>query len=256
MSFFRNVHVGHIKRTTHRVRASMPRYLEEYKRGRTILELARAANFSPHLFARQLAEHVTAGASLPKKMLGDAMRDPLGVLGPAGVVSESYRDAELVRFEERRTDPAASHVTRLAFEVKEAQDSDPLHGPEKEMKSHLVGVEFEVVLEHQLRLIGESAVGSAREMKMSLTARLLACLFGSSGIPFETEADLRDRGTARTPDVLLSCPLGIQVSKKDGSGVAWKMIGWIDSKVEYGRQIGMARHFVLRISHVSPLPRP
>ena len=30
-------------------------------------------------------------------------------------------------------------------------------------------------------------------------------------IPFETEAELRIRGTAKTPDVLLSCPVGIRV---------------------------------------------
>ena len=33
-------------------------------------------------------------------------------------------------------------------------------------------------------------------------------------IPFETEAELRVRGTARTPDVLLSIPLGIRVRRK------------------------------------------
>ena len=31
-------------------------------------------------------------------------------------------------------------------------------------------------------------------------------------IPFETEAELRIRGTAKTPDVLLSCPMGIRVN--------------------------------------------
>ena len=34
------------------------------------------------------------------------------------------------------------------------------------------------------------------------------------GIPFETEEQLRQRGTAKTPDVLLSCPVGIKVRKK------------------------------------------
>jgi hypothetical protein len=33
-------------------------------------------------------------------------------------------------------------------------------------------------------------------------------------IPFETEAELRVRGTARTPDVLLSIPLGIRVRRR------------------------------------------
>jgi len=50
-------------------------------------------------------------------------------------------------------------------------------------------------------------------------------------IPFVNEEQLRDRGTSRTPDVLLSTPLGIEVPKKDGSGTEWKIICWIDSKV-------------------------
>ena len=33
-------------------------------------------------------------------------------------------------------------------------------------------------------------------------------------IPFETEAELRIRGTAKTPDVLLSCPVGIRVRRR------------------------------------------
>ena len=48
-------------------------------------------------------------------------------------------------------------------------------------------------------------------------------------IPFETEAELRIRGTAKTPDVLLSCPVGIRVHKGDDED--WKIICWIDSKV-------------------------
>jgi hypothetical protein len=51
------------------------------------------------------------------------------------------------------------------------------------------------------------------------------------GISFETEVQLRERGTSRTPDVLLSCPLGVEMARKDGLGSEWKVICWIDSKV-------------------------
>ena len=37
----------------------------------------------------------------------------------------------------------------------------------------------------------------------------------NSDIPFETEAELRVRGTAKTPDILLSCPVGIRVRKRN-----------------------------------------
>lgn len=85
---------------------------------------------------------------------------------------------------------------------------DPLYGPMHDKERHIVGIEYEVVLEHELRLLG---------------------------IPFETETDLRGRGTARTPDILLSCPMGVLVPKVDGSGQSeWKMICWIDSKAMFG----------------------
>ena len=71
----------------------------------------------------------------------------------------------------------------------------------------------------------------------------------SLGIPFETEANLRARGTSRTPDVLLSTPVAIPVrttatqqpynSKSNNSdsnevSFKWKIINWIDSKALFG----------------------
>jgi hypothetical protein len=51
------------------------------------------------------------------------------------------------------------------------------------------------------------------------------------GASFETESQLRDRGTSRTPDILLTIPLGIEVPKKEGQGTEWRIVCWIDSKV-------------------------
>ena len=89
-------------------------------------------------------------------------------------------------------------------------------------------------------------------------------------IPFETEAQLRVRGTARTPDILLSCPVGLRIRRREarnsneGNGIRgrndtyldydirttqkkieqinfydddeyeWKVICWIDSKALFG----------------------
>lgn len=51
-------------------------------------------------------------------------------------------------------------------------------------------------------------------------------------IPFESEAQLRDRGTSKTPDVLLQFPIGIEVDDEERvESTNWKMICWIDSKV-------------------------
>jgi len=57
-------------------------------------------------------------------------------------------------------------------------------GPKQDRERHNIGIEYELLLEETLQ---------------------------SMSIPFETEAELRIRGTAKTPDVLLSCPVGIRV---------------------------------------------
>ena len=53
-------------------------------------------------------------------------------------------------------------------------------------------------------------------------------------MPFETEKDLQDRGTAKTPDVLLSCPIAVEIPTNDGKQTNWKIINWIDSKALFG----------------------
>ena len=61
-----------------------------------------------------------------------------------------------------------------------------------------------------------------------------------AGIPFETEEQLRERGTSKTPDVLLSTPVAVQVKRPAGSTTStqtaddddgWRIVCWIDSKV-------------------------
>ena len=61
-------------------------------------------------------------------------------------------------------------------------------GPKQDRERHNIGIEYELLLEETLK---------------------------SMAIPFETEAELRIRGTAKTPDVLLSCPVGIRVRRKN-----------------------------------------
>lgn len=106
-----------------------------------------------------------------------------------------------------------SEISRLAAEISEAIKKDPLYGPRHERERRIIGVEHEILLEQSLRT-----------MKIS----------------FETEAQLRIKGTARTPDILLSVPLGVKVPKrlKDGSpnylGYEWKTVWWIDSKAYFG----------------------
>lgn len=89
--------------------------------------------------------------------------------------------------------------TRLSLEVQEAIMSDPVYGPEHDRARHNIGVEYEVALEQTLRKMG---------------------------IPFETESQLREKGSARTPDVLLKTPVAFKINSDE-----WKVVCWIDSKV-------------------------
>lgn len=45
-------------------------------------------------------------------------------------------------------------TTRLALEVKEAIASDPLSGPASDRARHFIGIEYEIVLERELKNLG------------------------------------------------------------------------------------------------------
>jgi hypothetical protein len=47
-------------------------------------------------------------------------------------------------------------MTRLAKEVQEAIAADPMYGPQYDKERHMVGVEYEVVLEQTLLEMGKS----------------------------------------------------------------------------------------------------
>jgi hypothetical protein len=129
------------------VKASLDRYLSEYRQGTTILELAKRANFSPHLFSRYIVEALTLWRG---KILSEALRDPEAALASADSIIEMYRDSE-----DAVIGAAPTATTRLAKEVIEAQHADPLNSPQSDMERHCVGLEYECVLEFRLREMGK-----------------------------------------------------------------------------------------------------
>lgn len=227
--------------------------------GKSILQLAKKYNFPPSLLARAVVEHVTI---YEKKKVTQALRDPLNKLSSTEVILEKYKKSEHlhsastmmnnVKPKSMPIDPFTGNpidmvdgmltssasssagvpsITRLAREVIEATNSDPLYGPRFDRERQYVGVEYEILLERSL---------------------------SSMNIAFETEEQLRVRGTPRTPDILFSCPMAIKVPKdalrnananensrgnkaksenvvaEDEDGGVWKMICWIDSKALFG----------------------
>eukprot|EP00571_Detonula_confervacea_P011101 CAMPEP_0172306886 /NCGR_PEP_ID=MMETSP1058-20130122/7863_1 /TAXON_ID=83371 /ORGANISM="Detonula confervacea, Strain CCMP 353" /LENGTH=367 /DNA_ID=CAMNT_0013018915 /DNA_START=97 /DNA_END=1200 /DNA_ORIENTATION=- len=192
-----------------------------------------------------------------KKFITEALRHPEKVLGCAStsilpeymfsekngtITISSGGEQQLVDHFSRKPlyavmakNDCAPLLSRLSLEVREAIDLDPMYGPRQDRERHNVGIEYELLLEQTLQ---------------------------SMDIPFETEAELRVRGTAKTPDVLLSCPVGLRVRRKesqnplclnnnkeedttfqqspsvinleDDDEYEWKIICWIDSKALFG----------------------
>jgi Protein of unknown function TPD sequence-motif len=65
-------------------------------------------------------------------------------------------------------------------------------------------------------------------MKCSLTVYIL-CLPCYRGIHYEAETAMRERGLAKTPDILLPVPVAVKDSTGD-----WHIVKWIDSKAMFG----------------------
>jgi hypothetical protein len=234
VSFLGNVHVVHVKKRSHVLRNETNELLAKYCEGIPIIQLAQKYNYPPYLIARLIVEKITCFGQNrnSRKAVTEAMRDPTQKLGRQSVISTSYLKSEK-RDLVKRDFNSNQIVTRLASEVLIAINSDPLHGPRIDREKQITGLEHEIRLEQALTLME---------------------------IPFETEEQLRIKGTSRTPDVLLSCPVGIKYPKKsliknksqkfrkdekyskcpnsddddDDDTYDWKMVCWIDSKALYG----------------------
>jgi hypothetical protein len=217
-SFLRNAHLNYIKKRTHPIRALIQDKIPtEYKSGISVLQLAKKYNFSPAMFARSLVDHIT---DLPKKSITLALRNPIEYL-TVDLIHEEYRDLEndliLIDPFSGKKEKVKNSCTRLAKEILEAVTSDPIYGPRFDTQRNQMGVEYEMLLERSLKVMG---------------------------ISFENEEQLRLKGTSRTPDILFTCPVGIKVPERyDGSPTGtsnsedkteWKMICWIDSKALFG----------------------
>jgi hypothetical protein len=246
------------------------RHVKSYLNGTSILNLAKKTNYPPAMMSRIIVENVgvlptrpagsndgnnnqeqqhcgmineakittnmTKATTATRKFITESLRYPEKMLGCASTsILPEYLFSEKVSSNAVDSTPSTNHekdetnlipLSRLSLEVKEAVAADPMYGPRQDKERHNIGIEYELLLEHALN---------------------------NMGIPFETEEQLRKRGTAKTPDVLLSCPVGLKVRKKKSpqsfqqspSGVVtgsfekeeeyeWKIVCWIDSKALFG----------------------
>jgi hypothetical protein len=152
-----------------------------------MVALAQRINFPPYLFARYMVEAMTTTTTTSLKSnhstnaeqpqpqsskfnLADAMRYPESklirdVIAPSYLFSERNFHppppsplSEQVNSNGQTTRATPSNTpiptTRLAMEVRRAMEHDPVYGPLSDKQRHLVGVEFEVVLEQELHELG------------------------------------------------------------------------------------------------------
>lgn len=157
----------HIKKTSSVFRRpeNIRRCLDSYRNGKSVVDIAEDMNFSPFMMAREITEGISG---MQKKELTTHMKEP-----------------------ERITDE------RLREEVILAIDSDEHYGPSYDTIRHVIGHEYEFILQQKLR---------------------------ARGIPFVTEEQLRQEGFPKTPDIKLEVPVEV-----DGH-----IINWIDSKALFG----------------------
>eukprot|EP01138_Halocafeteria_seosinensis_P009514 gb/GECG01009723.1/.p1 GENE.gb/GECG01009723.1/~~gb/GECG01009723.1/.p1 ORF type:complete len:347 (+),score=45.96 gb/GECG01009723.1/:1-1041(+) len=109
---------------------------------------------------------------------------------PRKLVSKVVNNTEMIEDE------------RLRREVEYCRDNDPLYSPLVDEKRREIGEIYEKKLYDKLTVLG---------------------------IPFETEEELRQQGLAKTPDALLTVPIGVV----DHQGDTW-VVNWIDSKGMFG----------------------
>ena len=105
----------------------------------TILELARKWNFPPYLLTRSILEvtvDFAGAAENKKKALSDLLRNP-----------HLLKDVSLIPMYQNI---GPNTCTLFGSQAKEAVDADPMYGIESDRDRHLVGIEYECVLEHYL----------------------------------------------------------------------------------------------------------
>lgn len=100
---------------------------------------------------------------------------------------------------------------RIRREVKVCVENDDVMGPFIDRRRAVTGLEYEFMLLDKLRSIG---------------------------LEFETEEELRARGTHKTPDILLRTPVAI-----DG-----RTVRWIESKGKYGDKFFLCKDYSDAIS--------
>lgn len=146
VSFLRNLHLHHVKRAAPRVKSSLKSIVKRYCEGQSIVTIATQVNYPPYLLTRFVVEEISVNGG-NKKSLAAMMKQPATFLQTKSDLKEKYAYSEAAT---TNSVPKKDCTTRLAAEVIHAIACDPMYGPSHDRQRHLIGVEYEVLLEFQL----------------------------------------------------------------------------------------------------------
>jgi hypothetical protein len=93
MSLARNASLIHIKKSSLGLKQRIPSLLDQYKKGSSIVQLAKETTYSPYLLARYIVEEIST-CKENKKALSAVMKDPEGMLSNFSAISPAYQDVE------------------------------------------------------------------------------------------------------------------------------------------------------------------
>ena len=105
----------------------------------------------------------TKKSSYQKKAIRNALLDPLTILGDTAVIRPMYQSVWTMSFDPsyaiQKPDPFTGllpkphnqNPNKLALDVWEAIEQDPMYGPRHDRISTIVGLEYELALEEHLR---------------------------------------------------------------------------------------------------------
>jgi hypothetical protein len=165
----------HLRRTSHwhKNDTAFQSYLKRYDAGEHIWRIAMSVNFAPTQLARLFLERL---CGMGKTEVSACIKDRTAI-----------PDA---------LDAPGTTPARLREEVELCLQHDELCSPWADRRRHVIGKEYEYVLEQSLL---------------------------NANLPFVTEDTLRSQGFARTPDVRLLVPFAVGLH----------VVNWIDSKAMF-----------------------
>ena len=160
----RNLSLRHVKKSSHKVKARLSSYLQQYKDGTaSIWMLAyQQANYPPYLLARWFVEAIAVLTNVDdnknnqkkkkkKKAsttITQAMRDPYGVLVSLDQIAPDYHISERhgsffpkqqQQGEDSKPNPPRT-ATRLAYEVDQAIKADPMYNVRRKQELFFLGL--------------------------------------------------------------------------------------------------------------------